>query len=431
MYFARNLLEQNPGVARLTQLAWPFVCVDEFQDTNRAQYDLLKLLVPHENPGLFVVADDDQIIYQWNGASPERLRALREDYKMKLIQLPENYRCPPLIVKLASNLIQYNQTRTPDKQQLIAKKPEEIEKPLKIGEYLDDLLEVNSISKIIKENDWNAEDCVVLGRSTKLLKKAEKSLIDNGFTVYLPQRKNEFECPSIRWMHAALRLANARHDREYLRRLSVAWSAFTEINIEINDIEASAALNGGDFLRAWITVALENTDNEIYHELLIKIRNDLIGHLRFLDLLEWFLGSKWLDDPIENEEVNTWKEIHGTILREHSPDNITLNQYLQEMDLMSKVAVREPGSIPCLTIHGAKGLEFKHVFLIGMADGEFPSYQAVKKGPNSREMEEERRSCFVAITRVQETLCLSWAKKYNGFKKNRSPFIEQMGISLL
>ena len=193
---------------------------------------------------------------------------------------------------------------------MIAKKPEEIETPLKIGEYLDDLLEVNSISKIIKENGWKAEDCVVLGRSTKLLKKAEKSLIDNGFTVYLPQRKNEFECPSIRWMHAALRLANARHDREYLRRLSVAWSAFTERNIEINDVEASAALNGGDFFKAWITIALENSDNEIYHELLIKIRNDLIGHLRFLDLLEWFLGCKWLDDPIENEEMNTWKEIH-------------------------------------------------------------------------------------------------------------------------
>jgi DNA helicase-2/ATP-dependent DNA helicase PcrA len=163
---------------------------------------------------------------------------------------------------------------------------------------------------------------------------------------------------------------------------------------------------------------------------LTRFQKDLIDRLKFMDLLEWFLECKWLDDPIENEEKNTWKDIHGAILREHAPDNITLSQYLQEMDLMSKVAIREPGSIPCLTIHGAKGLEFKHVFLIGMAEGEFPSYQAVKKGPDSREMEEERRSCFVAITRVQETLCLSWAIKYNGYKKNRSPFIKEMGISL-
>ena len=87
-----------------------------------------------------------------------------------------------------------------------------------------------------------------------------------------------------------------------------------------------------------------------------------------------------------------------------------------------------PGSIPCLTVHGAKGLEFKHVFLIGMADEVFPSYQAVKKGPKSREIEEERRNCFVAITRVQETLHISSARTYNGYRKNPSRFIEEMGF---
>src|SRR5208337_2430754 len=112
LYFAKILLTQNPGVTRLTQFAWPYVCVDEFQDTNRAQYDLLQSLVPHDHPNLFVVADDDQIIYQWNGASPERLQALRKDYRMEIIQLPENYRCPAIIVKLASNLIHHNLTRT-------------------------------------------------------------------------------------------------------------------------------------------------------------------------------------------------------------------------------------------------------------------------------------------------------------------------------
>lgn len=94
LYFAKKLLSENAGVARLTRLAWRFICVDEFQDTNRAQYDLLRLLISTDCPNLFVVADDDQIIYQWNGASPERLHALRNDYNMKVIQLPENYRCP-------------------------------------------------------------------------------------------------------------------------------------------------------------------------------------------------------------------------------------------------------------------------------------------------------------------------------------------------
>jgi DNA helicase II / ATP-dependent DNA helicase PcrA len=86
--------------------------------------------------------------------------------------------------------------------------------------------------------------------------------------------------------------------------------------------------------------------------------------------------------------------------------------------------------LPCLTVHGAKGLEFKHVFLIGMAEEVFPSYQAVKKGPNSREMEEERRNCFVAITRVQETLHISWSKTYNGYSKKPSRFLTDMGFSI-
>jgi len=122
LHFARKLLSQSAGVARLTRLAWQFICVDEFHDTNRAQYDLLHLLIGGQNPNLFVVADDDQIIYQWNGASPERLLALREDFGMEVLQLPENFRCPPVIIQLANNLISHNQTRSEGKEPLIARK---------------------------------------------------------------------------------------------------------------------------------------------------------------------------------------------------------------------------------------------------------------------------------------------------------------------
>jgi DNA helicase-2/ATP-dependent DNA helicase PcrA len=98
--------------------------------------------------------------------------------------------------------------------------------------------------------------------------------------------------------------------------------------------------------------------------------------------------------------------------------------------LQSKTSIRSPDSVSCLTVHGAKGLEFKHVFLIGMADAIFPSYQAVKKGHKSSEIEEERRNCFVAITRVEETLNVSYAENYNGFSKRPSRFIEEMGLPL-
>ena len=94
LHFARRLLENKPSVARVVQVGWTHVCVDEFQDTNKAQYDLLRLIAPDNQHNLFVVGDDDQIIYQWNGANPERLVHLQRDYAMEVIQLPECYRCP-------------------------------------------------------------------------------------------------------------------------------------------------------------------------------------------------------------------------------------------------------------------------------------------------------------------------------------------------
>ena len=87
-----------------------------------------------------------------------------------------------------------------------------------------------------------------------------------------------------------------------------------------------------------------------------------------------------------------------------------------------------PNSVRCLTVHGSKGLEFKHVYLIGMAQQILPSFQALKNGPISRELEEERRNCFVAITRVKESLTLTRARHYNGWAKPPSQFLEEMGL---
>ena len=108
LHFANRLLREKPAVARVVRLGWTHICVDEFQDTNRAQYNLLRLIAPGRRHNLFVVADDDQIIYQWNGASPKRFDDLRRDYELETIQLPESYRCPPEILDRANRLIRHN-----------------------------------------------------------------------------------------------------------------------------------------------------------------------------------------------------------------------------------------------------------------------------------------------------------------------------------
>ena len=428
LYFARNLLSKNTAVARLTKLAWQYICVDEFQDTNRAQYDLLSIISSGENPNLYVVADDDQIIYQWNGASPERLLALRKDFGMEVIQLPENFRCPPIIIKLANSLISHNGTRSEGKKPLVARKAASDSPVLKAEIFDDEEREAVYTAMTIKESGWTPDDCVVLARSTKLLERAVRALANEGIDSYLAKRKNEFESPAVYWIHAILRLANARHDREFLRRVCVAWSKFAGSLIEVEDVEAEAALGGGDFLRAWIEIALSRQNTDAHKPLLSRVSRELVERLDFLELLEWFWTEEWSDDDIEKEEIQTWQELHASLLREHTAENVTLHLYLQEMDLKSKAPPQSPGCVRCLTVHGAKGLEFKHVFLIGMADGVFPSYQAVQKGSESSEMEEERRNCFVAITRTEETLHITWARTYNGYPKHPSRFLKEMGF---
>lgn len=433
LHFAHRLLRDKSGVARVYRLAWPHVCVDEFQDTNKAQYDLLRLLVGVERPNLFVVADDDQIIYQWNGASPERLEALRRDYDMKVVQLPESYRCPPQIIALANRLIVHNRQRASDKQPLAAHKAAGMDAEVtryRTFETPDD--EVAGVARDVRDRGLSPADCVILARATKLLQRAASALREADFEAYVAQRKNEFDTPVARVLFNALRLANARHDRDVLRRLCVAWEDLTGVALEVEDVAASAALLGGDFLRAWEEAVTARDVDESSALLRERITASLVDRLDF-SAVDWFLSEGWKAwDAKESrdvaDEVNTWNELHGEIVLERSAESLKLNVYLQQMDLASKAPLPGPNAIRCMTVHGSKGLEFKHVYLIGMAQEVFPSFQALKKGPHSREMEEERRNCFVAITRVQETLTLTRARQYNGWSKNPSQFLGEMGI---
>lgn len=431
LHFASHLLRDKPGVARVLRIGWSHVCVDEFQDTNKAQFDLLKLLVPSRDANLFVVGDDDQIIYQWNGASPERLQALQDTYDMELVQLPENYRCPGEIIGLANQLIRHNKVRTQGKRPLLANRPPTgVDDIIRYQEFPDPDEEADFVAKDILARGIDAAQCVVLARTTKLLEGVARALHAVELTPYLAKRKNDFESPPVRVVAQALRLANARHDREILRRLCVAWEALTEATVEVDDVAASATLVGGDFLRAWADSVIGG-DAGAGAVLLGGLRSALVDRLDFPGVVDWFLDDTWADWEADfnddlADEVGIWREFHGQYLREHSAEDVTLHGYLQSMDLASKVAPPPPGAVHCLTVHGSKGLEFKHVYLIGMSQEVFPSFQALRKGADSREVEEERRNCFVAITRVQETLTLTRSTQYYGWPKAPSQFLLEM-----
>lgn len=429
-----RLLRQNAGVLRALRLAWTHVCVDEFQDTNKAQYDILKMVVADKSPNLFVVGDDDQIIYQWNGASPERLQSLRADYGMEVIQLPENFRCPSEIVQLANSLISHNRLRTKNKKPLTTLRTASPRKDVVryiVYDTSDD--EVAAVAQDIQRRRLVATNVALLARTTKLLDSAAQALQTAGLQVWVARRKSDFFSPAVRVMLHALRSANARHDRNVLRRLCVAWGELADHALEVEDVAASAALVGGDFLRAWVDAAVTASNTKAL-ALAARVRSGLVDRLQFPGIVEWFLsdGYKAWDDEGDREfsdEIATWRELHNEIGREHGHDDLTLNVYLHQMDLAPKSTRAAPNSVACMTVHGSKGLEFKHVYLLGMAQEVLPSYHSLKKGANSRELEEERRNCFVAITRVQESLTLTRARKYDGWSKKPSQFLEEMGLT--
>ena len=432
LHFARRLLNTKPGVARAERISWNHIFVDEFQDTNRAQYDLLRLLAPQRNSAIFVVGDDDQIIYQWNGASPERLKDLQKDYEIGVVQLPECYRCPSPIISIANRLIAHNRGRIQDKTPITARGVTDLDSnPVRYGVFATPEEEGSFVPSDIRERGLSPGECVVLGRTVKLVERAAGALAQAGFLAHLARRKSDFETAPVTTMFQALRLANARHDHEVLRQLCVGWGKLSGQPLAVNDVAASAALVGGDFLRAWADAAASSA---IGVDAVSRIRSDLVDSLAFSEIVEWFLHDHgWQswgygDDRDVAEEVNTWRELHGEITREYGRNGLTLNTYLQQMDLASKSTRPDRDAVRCMTVHGAKGLEFKHVYLIGVAQEILPSFHALRKGRNSKELEEERRNCFVAITRVEQTLTMTRSEQYYGYSKGPSQFLAEMGI---
>ena len=435
LFFAARLLREKPMVARVVRLGWTHICVDEFQDTNRAQYKLLRLLAPSRDHNLFVVADDDQIIYQWNGASPRRFRDLRADYDVRVIPLPENYRCPPGIVSLANRLIERNASRVSRKETVAVREDRgQYPEVVRYRSFPSPEQEAAFVGRDIRERRLSAPDCVVLARTNRLVQDAADMLRRAGHDAHVPVRKSEFDSPALSVLIEAMRLANSPHDRVVLRRLCLAWGGLTGKDVDAQTVEAAAALEGGNFLRAWVGVAA--TGDIGGHEVaLARIRADLVDGLRFPEGVEDFLDGDWRswsgDEFVEEteEEVNTWKGLHEDLAAEYG-HSVPLHTYLQQLDLLSKSPSPSANALQCMTVHGAKGLEFNHVYLIGMAQDLFPSYRALKKGQTSAEVEEERRSCFVAITRAQETLTMTGAKAYFGYPKRPSQFLAEMGIGL-
>lgn len=438
-----QLFNKFPAFVKNYQTIYPYICVDEFQDTNFAPYALLKLIAGKENKNLFIVADDDQLIYQWNGASPNRIKNFIKHYSPKIFQLPVNYRCPPEIVDLANNLIKNNFSRLENKQPIKASKKRSDNSNIMLFDDFKDLeAESEGISQdIIQKHQDNLNSVVIIGRNRKILENFQKSLHNKGIDAKISQRKDEFESTPLIWVHNVLKLIN-NQNLDVLDAVCGSFQQFTNIKIDPETVIAKSQTSEIGYLQHWIKLVQEEDLNEYQNELIKKTLNYLGKGKDFQGFsdyaLDWFdsfiLRERKLIADYENEifssfeeEKLVWKELISDISFSLG-NGITLEAFLQELQMHSKEPAYDNDTLVLMTIHGSKGREFDHVYLVGLVEGELPSFQSIRKGNGSPEMEEERRNCFVAITRTVETLTLSYARNYYGWKKHPSRFIHEMGL---
>lgn len=438
LYFCEELLRERPRVSKQLRTVYRFVCVDEFQDTNVAQYRVLRALAPDKDANVFIVGDDDQVIYQWNGASPARVRELEQHYDLTTIQLPENYRCPPEVVALANALIVHNGERSADKKPLLSMKAGTGADPIELLSFEDDQKEAVGIAERVKARllgGIRPADVVVLARATKLLERVQKALEALSVPSHVQRRKSQFESAPLRFVTSALKLALVRSDDDLASTITKALSDCVEQDSSEEDLAGFSAQLNGDQLEALGALVADSAAvaKPLQKAVLALVRGQYAAFIQ--EALAYF-------DSVENEsregedeqyaEYTTERKVWQSIIREMGGEEdayaLSLGQFLQELALANKTPEAPSNSVRCLTIHSSKGLEFLHVYLVGMSEDQLPSFQSKKSGDDSREMQEERRNCFVAITRTIETLTLSYGERYNGWRKAPSRFLFEMGL---
>lgn len=252
--------------------------------------------------------------------------------------------------------------------------------------------------------------------------------------AHIQKRKPQFESAPLRFITSTLKLSAVRTDEELASIVTKALSDCIDQDVMLEDLLALSGQANGDHLTALVILLLGNDS-------IPKDFRDAISNLGSGGFSEFVKCTLQYFDTVEAQsqegeelyadypsERQVWRSILEELGGENDAYAMSLSQFLQELALANKTPDAPSNAVRCLTIHASKGMEFNNVYLIGLAEDQLPSFQSKKAGNESRELQEERRNCFVAITRTIETLTLTYAKKYNGWIKEPSRFLFEMGL---
>jgi ATP-dependent DNA helicase Rep len=419
-------LQDNENVREHWQNRVRHLLVDEYQDTNSAQYRLVQLLVGNTTP-FTAVGDDDQSIYAWRGANPENLRRLKDDFpRLTVIKLEQNYRSAGCILKCANQLISNN--------------PHLFEKrlwsslgygsPLKVMACRDGDHEAERVvSEILHHRFTHATrhgEYAILYRGNHQSRSFEKVLREHSIAYHLSGGTSFFEYTEVKDLLAYLRLlVNEDDDRAFLRVVNTPRRELGAATLE--KLGAYASEHGLSLLAACFESGLQTVLNKRacsrlreFAEWVVMLaddgrRSEAMPVVR--QLIQDINYSGWLSDNAKDpndadrrqqnvNELLNWIER----LAAKGDDERGLADIVSRIALLDRLDRDDEGNSNCvrlMTLHAAKGLEFPHVFMVGVEENILPHRSSIEEDS----LEEERRLAYVGITRAQKTLTLTYASK--------------------
>ena len=351
-----------------------------------------------------------------------------QDFGCKVIQLPTNFRCPPPIVDAGNRLVVYNRVRARTKRPATAvggRSAAQDAEHIRCVEFASDREEITGVADDVASLTAEARSGVaVLARNRAPLQEMHQALQTRSVPANLDLRRDDFVSPQMRWLVACLRQVHRPLDRRNMAVLAQAFDGFSDTQVDWGSIIARSESEGITLLSAWITCVREVGASGVDRVLMDPIAELDAGAMSFTDASRnvhaYFEGH----DPDEDlkEDLSAWTRISREIREIRG--RLPLDRFLQELHLRTKEPVPSSGAPALVTIHRAKGREFDTVYLIGMAEEILPSWRSLR---NDMQIEEERRECFVAITRAKRHLVLSRARSYRGRPKAPSRFLQEMG----
>ncbi len=423
-----KIFREKPEILEYYQNKFRYILVDEYQDINIAQYQLVKLLSDRYH-NLFVVGDPDQSIYKFRGADLSNILRFEEDFPhSKVIKLEQNYRSTQVILEGATNLIKHNRNRK-EKELWTDKKGGEKIRCFEAASALDEALFVSQeIIKLNKEEGKAFKDFVILYRTNAQSRAFEEIFNKQGIPFKVVGGLRFYERKEIKDILAYLRFIYDQKDWvSFLRSANNAKLGIGKITLsKIEDLVKKNDLNFNQALKKGLKEIKISTGRRER----IKKFTSLID--KFSQEKEKIKGSEILVKLIQ--EIDYYKELkkEGEFKAQNKIENIkelilamqefeennqdkSLSAFLEYVALITDIDLYkgEEDTVTVMTLHSAKGLEFPVVFITGFEEGIFPHSRSLN---NEEELEEERRLCYVGMTRAKERLYLTyaWRRNLNG-----------------